>query len=242
MAICTDVHQMYTNRSRSSRSSWNCSSCSLHSKMISRCLLFDNDYVEVIEFILSHFYSFRINTLHQSFIITFKQQLLPQHSSNNAGGRTFYSAKEPSPRNFPIFNLHFENWRRKNSWQRLSITSPLPRKSIFVLKANNGFRSLLKNFLCSESKLLNCSDSQIGSSKPILSNWGFCKVHNQCLAMQIYASVIQIRPEQCKIMQSHAHRNNAIHCCTKLVVQQGFELVRSYNVSLPSQGPQPLFW
>ena len=98
-----------TNRSRSSRSSWNCSSCSLHSKMISRCLLFDNDYVEVIEFILSHFYSFRINTLHQSFIITFKQQLLPQHSSNNAGGRTFYSAKEPSPRNFPIFNLHFEN-------------------------------------------------------------------------------------------------------------------------------------
>ena len=59
------------------------------------------------------FYSFRINTLHQSFIITFKQQLLPQHSSNNAGGRTFYSAKEPSPRNFPIFNLHFENWRKK---------------------------------------------------------------------------------------------------------------------------------
>ena len=205
MAICTDVHQTYTNRTRSSRSSWNCSSCSLHSKMISRCLLFHNNYVEVMEFILSHFYSFRINTLHQSFIITFKQQLLPQHSSNNAGGRTFYSAKEPSPRNFPIFNLHFENWR-KNSWRRLSITSPLPRKSIFVLKANNGFRSLLKNFLCSESKLLNCSDSQIGSSKPILSNWGFCKVHNQCLAMQIC---------KCDSDQTRAMQNNAKSCTSK---------------------------
>ena len=54
------------------------------------------------------FYSFRINTLHQSFIITFKQLRRCHSTSNNAGGSTL-AALEPPPR-FSFQILKIENF------------------------------------------------------------------------------------------------------------------------------------
>ena len=110
------------------------------------------------------FYSLRIDTLHQSFIITFKQLRRCQSISNNAGGSTL-AALEPPPRLSKIFNfkLEIQIWKFHTHVLmnflslagRSSITSPLPGRVFSFFKANVGFGSL--QFPQSQSKLLKCS-------------------------------------------------------------------------------------
>ena len=68
-------------------------------------------------------------------------------------------------------------------------------------------------------------DSQIGF-KPMLSNWGFCKVHKQCLAMQLWFRSDQSNAMQCKVMQI-----NAMQCTAVQFVCTSMHYIAGYNVA-----------